>query len=189
VMIARAILTVFGLLVGSLVLASPSMSAAELEPLPARGTFDKVRWRLASTTERGEACVRLHLTWPNGAGYGTSQCDDSPPGRRFAVVGDYAIHCPSRRITAFGLIRGRAVAQIEVRQGRRRTSAALFERPGREGPRRAWLVSIVPRRPVRIVALDRDGRRVDNGVMHLGSARQHCEAPHAWFATGWIRLG
>jgi len=94
----------------------------------------------------------------------------------------------TRRCGAFGLIRGRSVAQIEVLQGRRRTSAALFERPGAEGPRRAWLVLIVSRRPVTIVASDQDGRRVDNGVMRLGSARQRCDASHAWFATGYVGL-
>jgi hypothetical protein len=187
VVIARAILMVFGLLVGSLVLASASTSAAELEPLPARGTFDSVKWRLASTTERGEACIRLRLAWPSGAGYGGSQCDGPLPGRRFAVVGEYVVHCPSGRTTVFGLIRGRAVTEVEVRQGRRRTSAALFERPGAEGPRRAWLVSVVSRRPLTIVAWDRDGRRVEDGVVRLGSARQRCGAD-AYFATGYVSM-
>lgn len=178
----------FGLLLGSLVVASPSARAATLEPLPARGTFDKVRWRLGSTTERGDACVRLRLTWPSGAGYGSSQCDGTPPARRFAVVGEYVVHCPSGRTTVFGLIRGRAVAEVEVRQRRQRTSAALFERPGTEGPRRAWLVSVTSRGPLTIVALDQDGRRVDDGVVRLRSARQRCEWADAYFATGYVSL-
>lgn len=185
---ARVITVAVGLLLGSFVLASPSTSAAELERLPARGTFDGVRWRLRSTTEHGDACVRLHLTWPSGAGYDGSQCDGPPPARRFAVVGEYVVHCPSGRTTMFGLIRGRSVAQVEVRQERRRTSAALFKRPGAEGPRRAWLVSVASRAPLTIVALDRDGRRADDGVAHLRSARQRCEATNAYFATGYVGL-